>query len=122
MWLDDTERRSDLEREFSRIHADLRRGAGHPGGAGDSRTSEHSRSRGSIAAVRRIAGIDEAGRGPLAGPVVAAAVILRPRRRIEGVADSKSLSPEERSRSASRSGAKRCVSVSVGRTRSKSTH
>jgi ribonuclease HII len=48
--------------------------------------------------VRRIAGIDEAGRGPLAGPVVAAAVILRPRRPIEGVADSKSLSPEERAR------------------------
>ena len=48
--------------------------------------------------MRRIAGIDEAGRGPLAGPVVAAAVILRPRRPIEGVADSKTLSPEERSR------------------------
>jgi ribonuclease HII len=48
--------------------------------------------------VRRVAGIDEAGRGPLAGPVVAAAVILRPRRPIDGVADSKSLSPEERLR------------------------
>ncbi|MDP9087871.1 MAG: ribonuclease HII [Pseudomonadota bacterium] len=48
--------------------------------------------------MRRVAGIDEAGRGPLAGPVVAAAVILRPRRPIEGVADSKSLSAEERSR------------------------
>jgi ribonuclease HII len=48
--------------------------------------------------MRRVAGIDEAGRGPLAGPVVAAAVILRPRRPIEGVADSKSLSREERSR------------------------
>jgi ribonuclease HII len=48
--------------------------------------------------VRRVAGIDEAGRGPLAGPVVAAAVILRPRRPIEGVADSKQLSPEERTR------------------------
>ena len=34
--------------------------------------------------MRRIAGIDEAGRGPLAGPVVAAAVILRPRRPIDG--------------------------------------
>jgi ribonuclease HII len=45
---------------------------------------------------RCVAGIDEAGRGPLAGPVVAAAVILRPGRRIEGVADSKTLSPEER--------------------------
>lgn len=48
--------------------------------------------------ARRVAGIDEAGRGPLAGPVVAAAVILRPRRPIEGVADSKQLSPEERAR------------------------
>ena len=46
--------------------------------------------------MRRIAGIDEAGRGPLAGPVVAAAVILRPRRRIDGVADSKVLTPDER--------------------------
>ncbi|MBS0367302.1 MAG: ribonuclease HII [Proteobacteria bacterium] len=39
----------------------------------------------------RIAGVDEAGRGPLAGPVVAAAVILDPRRRIAGLADSKAL-------------------------------
>ena len=42
---------------------------------------------------QRTAGIDEAGRGPLAGPVVAAAVILRPRSRIRGIADSKVLSP-----------------------------
>jgi ribonuclease HII len=48
--------------------------------------------------MRRVAGIDEAGRGPLAGPVVAAAVILRPRRPIDGVADSKTLSPQERGR------------------------
>jgi ribonuclease HII len=48
--------------------------------------------------MRRVAGIDEAGRGPLAGPVVAAAVILRPRRPIEGVADSKVLSAPERTR------------------------
>jgi ribonuclease HII len=51
-----------------------------------------------VGAVRRVAGIDEAGRGPLAGPVVAAAVILRPRRPIDGVADSKALKPEERTR------------------------
>jgi ribonuclease HII len=48
--------------------------------------------------ARRIAGVDEAGRGPLAGPVVAAAVILRPRRPIEGVADSKQLTAAERER------------------------
>jgi ribonuclease HII len=46
----------------------------------------------------RCAGVDEAGRGPLAGPVVAAAVILNPRRRIHGLADSKVLSAEERER------------------------
>ncbi len=46
----------------------------------------------------RVAGVDEAGRGPLAGPVVAAAVILRPGRPIAGVADSKVLSPETRTR------------------------
>src|ERR1700754_4003474 len=47
---------------------------------------------------RRVAGVDEAGRGPLAGPVVAAAVILNPRRRIHGLADSKVLPVEERER------------------------
>ena len=40
----------------------------------------------------RIAGVDEAGRGPLAGPVVAAAVILNAKHAIEGLADSKKLS------------------------------
>jgi ribonuclease HII len=45
-----------------------------------------------------MAGVDEAGRGPLAGPVVAAAVILHPRRRIDGLADSKTLSAPERAR------------------------
>src|SRR5262245_16634196 len=47
---------------------------------------------------RRVAGVEEAGRGPLAGPVVAAAVILDPQRRIRGLADSKQLTPEERER------------------------
>jgi ribonuclease HII len=45
---------------------------------------------------RLIAGIDEAGRGALAGPVVAAAVILPEGLRISGVDDSKKLSPETR--------------------------
>ena len=43
-----------------------------------------------------VAGVDEAGRGPLAGPVVAAAVILDPGVRIEGLADSKRLSARRR--------------------------
>src|SRR5437879_3808417 len=43
-----------------------------------------------------IAGCDEAGRGPLAGPVVAAAVILDPKRIPRGLNDSKKLTPEER--------------------------
>ncbi len=47
---------------------------------------------------RRIAGIDEAGRGPLAGPVVAAAVILPPHARLTGVDDSKQLPEAERER------------------------
>lgn len=47
---------------------------------------------------RRIAGIDEAGRGPLAGPVVAAAVILPVHVRLVGVDDSKQLPEAERER------------------------
>ena len=43
-----------------------------------------------------IAGVDEAGRGPLAGPVVAAAVILDDRQAIKGLADSKKLSARRR--------------------------
>ena len=46
--------------------------------------------------VLLIAGVDEAGRGPLAGPVVAAAVILNPARPIAGLADSKTLSETRR--------------------------
>ena len=45
-----------------------------------------------------VAGVDEAGRGPLAGPVVAAAVILDDRQPIAGLADSKVLSPRKRER------------------------
>lgn len=45
-----------------------------------------------------VAGVDEAGRGPLAGPVIAAAVILDPRNPIEGLADSKKLSARQRER------------------------
>ena len=45
-----------------------------------------------------VAGIDEAGRGPLAGPVAAAAVILDPRKPPSGLNDSKRLTPRERER------------------------
>ena len=49
-----------------------------------------------LAAPGLVAGVDEAGRGPLAGPVVAAAVVLDPKRRIRGIRDSKQLEAEER--------------------------
>ena len=45
---------------------------------------------------QRIAGVDEAGRGPLAGPVVCAAVILDPENPIDGLADSKKLTARRR--------------------------
>ncbi|MCY1253630.1 ribonuclease HII [compost metagenome] len=48
------------------------------------------------AAVQRLCGVDEAGRGPLAGPVYAAAVILDPKRPIRGLADSKILTAAKR--------------------------
>lgn len=46
----------------------------------------------------RVAGVDEAGRGPLAGPVTAAAVVLHPDHIPEGLDDSKRLRPRERAR------------------------
>jgi ribonuclease HII len=59
-----------------------------------------------------VAGVDEVGRGPLAGPVVAAAVILDELRPIKGLADSKSLGPTVRRRLDAEIRAKAlCVSV-----------
>lgn len=52
--------------------------------------------RGDTPAAERVAGVDEAGRGPLAGPVVAAAVVLDPGRPIEGLTDSKRLTVRRR--------------------------
>ena len=52
--------------------------------------------------IRRVAGVDEAGTGPLAGPVVAAAVVFAPDTRIDGVDDSKRLEPERRTELAAR--------------------
>jgi ribonuclease HII len=51
---------------------------------------------------QRIAGLDEAGRGSLFGPVVAGAVVLNPRRRIVGLDDSKKLTPDRRAELADR--------------------
>jgi len=56
----------------------------------------HYEARAWRAGVVRVAGLDEAGRGPLAGPVVAAAVVIDPDRRIKRLADSKLLTPERR--------------------------
>lgn len=52
--------------------------------------------------TRRVAGVDEAGRGPLAGPVMAAAVILDATRPIRGLKDSKQLTRERREELAER--------------------
>jgi ribonuclease HII len=59
-----------------------------------------------------ICGIDEAGRGPWAGPVVAAAVILPAKGRPKGLADSKQLSPEARAELAE--AIRACAMVGVG--------
>ena len=48
--------------------------------------------------IRVVAGVDEVGMGPLAGPVVAAAVVLPPETAIDGVADSKTLTAAQRER------------------------
>lgn len=61
----------------------------------------------------RIAGVDEAGRGPLAGPVVAAAVCLSPRDIPEGLADSKRLSPGRRAALAAALRARAAVGVGI---------
>jgi ribonuclease HII len=58
--------------------------------------------RSSPSSNKLVCGVDEAGRGPLAGPVYAAAVILNPERRINGLADSKVLAPERREMLAAR--------------------
>jgi ribonuclease HII len=63
-----------------------------------------------------IAGCDEAGRGPLAGPVVAAAVILDPKRIPRGLNDSKKLLPEEREKLYDKICASAEVAVAYGST------
>ena len=65
------------------------------------------------AGLTRVAGVDEAGRGPLAGPVVAAAVVIAPDRRVRGLADSKVLPPERREELFARIH-ERAVAIGVG--------
>lgn len=62
--------------------------------------------------ARRVAGVDEVGRGPLAGPVVAAAVVLDPRIVPAGLADSKRLTARRRERLAEEIQA--CAEVGIG--------
>ena len=64
--------------------------------------------------IEFVGGVDEVGMAPLAGPVIAAAVILRRGTRINGVNDSKQLSPEERDALEPEIRAN-CVSVGLGR-------
>ena len=68
-----------------------------------------------------MAGVDEVGRGPLAGPVVAAAVILDDRRVIRGLNDSKLLTAPTRERLSTRSAPRRCASASARRASRRST-
>jgi ribonuclease HII len=63
-----------------------------------------------------VAGCDEAGRGPLAGPVVAAAVVLDPKRIPRGLDDSKKLDPEEREKLYLKICARAEVAVAFGST------
>lgn len=64
--------------------------------------------------IGNIAGVDEAGRGPLAGPVVAAAVILPAKHRIRDLADSKQLTAEKRDQLFDKI-TKKCIAYGVGK-------
>lgn len=64
--------------------------------------------------LKLIAGVDDVGRGPLAGPVVAAAVILNPGKRIRGLADSKKLTEKKREELAEII-KERCLAFAFGR-------
>jgi ribonuclease HII len=64
--------------------------------------------------IQYVAGVDEVGIGPLAGPVLACAVILDPAQPIQGLADSKSIS-EKRRQALAEEIQQRALSVSIGR-------
>jgi len=89
---------------MTRLSDDRLRAQGRRGGSGrisesdQSKEGDQSHQGGLTLAfdTRIVCGVDEAGRGPLAGPVVAAAVILDPARAIDGLRDSKKLSETRR--------------------------
>ncbi len=66
--------------------------------AGASRPSKRYEKEAAALGALRCAGVDEAGRGPLAGPLVAAAVVLPPKSRIRNLNDSKVLNGDQRER------------------------
>jgi ribonuclease HII len=66
------------------------------------------------AGIERIAGVDEVGMGPLAGPVIAAAVVFPPHTELAGIDDSKRLAPEERDAAEARIRAA-AVAIGIGR-------
>jgi hypothetical protein len=107
-YLDDPERVAAIQTEYARIHRALRRDAAasaaravleliddsvpsNPEAPLKSKTNMPPQA--ALAESILIAGVDEAGRGPLAGPVCAAAVILAPARPIAGIDDSKKTQP-----------------------------
>ena len=85
-----------LAAPYGGAHAALGRPCGGMDGPPRSQIRLAAPHRGAHAALGRPCGVDEAGRGPLAGPVVAAAVILDPAQPIAGLADSKKLSASRR--------------------------
>ena len=80
------------------------------------RPTFHRERRAQALGIWPVAGCDEAGRGPLAGPVVAAAVILDPKRIPRGLNDSKKLTPAERERLYAKICASAEVAVAYGST------
>ena len=87
-WLNNEPARTTLRRRFLELHQDLRCDA--------SRRAAEAVCSMLESMTGLAAGVDEAGRGPLAGPVVVAAVILDPGQAIEGLGDSKKLSEKRR--------------------------
>jgi hypothetical protein len=89
LWLENPQLASTLRERFRDLHRQLRCDA-------SGRATGSVRRTDAVPAATLVAGVDEAGRGPLAGPVVVAAVILDPLRTIDGLDDSKRLDERRR--------------------------